>query len=355
MLSEMIKKFPLYFAFLTCFCSCLSNIESVQYSIDIRNAIDSSPDGYFCNIEHVSFTSTISTDPLVVDIQRLSAIEDGFIVSDTKQNIYFFDNQGHLISRFNHYGNGHGEYLNISDIYAIKGDRVEILDVNKGRIFVYDRHGSFLLEKKLEFSPSHYYHLGESYFFAHAPSSDIKDYSYSLIITDSELNVVSKHFPYKESRSVILGPRNNFYTASDSLVFSPTYSNRYYTICEGSAQKRFYLDYGRNSLRKEVLMYPDNNPLRYLNHLAESGCVYFENVHETSSHIYVDYQCYNSSYVTLIDKTSGKIKTFRFKDKKVCSSQYLPLATKNGKFVSVLESTHDNEPTSLLLFSIKQL
>lgn len=82
--------------------------------------------------------------------------------------------------------------------------------------------------------------------------------------------------------------------------------------------------------------------------------MYFVNTHETTSHIYVDFQCSRSSYIALIDKKTGKSKVFRFKDKDICSSSYLPLAYEDGYLISIKEPDNENEATTLIKFRIKQ-
>lgn len=323
------------------------------YSVDIDSSVDSSPDAFF-DSQKITELKDSNGKNLFIDIFFIKPYRDGYIAVDWNYSIYIFSKDGVLRNKISRRGNGHGEYLNIIDLNFSAQGNLNILDGMKKSILTYSQDGKYLESRTLDFAADAFTRQREDFFFAHAYRTDSKENMYSLLTTDNQLKVNGKFFRYNKPISIFLGARNPFYDSPDGPVFSLVYSGINYSLSSGKPVERFRLDFGKHAVKQKILYPRINNPMDYMNLFYESGCVYFVNTHETTSHIYVDFQCSRSSYIALIDKKTGKSKVFRFKDKDICSSSYLPLAYEDGYLISIKEPDNENEATTLITFKIKQ-
>jgi hypothetical protein len=65
-------------------------------------------------------------------------------------SIYSFDKQGKFLSKLTHYGQGFGEYVNISAFAVDANKNIHILDLIFKKILVYNNNGNFLYEVGVE-------------------------------------------------------------------------------------------------------------------------------------------------------------------------------------------------------------
>lgn len=125
--------------------ACMSErpMAQQQYQIDVKKKGEL--DHFFSECKSVRLQTHDSC--LVSGIKR-AKVADGVIAIWTDNRILCFNDEGLCVGKIDHWGNGEGEYLSISDFIVDKG-QVYVLSALQKMLTVYDIRGQFVRRYEL--------------------------------------------------------------------------------------------------------------------------------------------------------------------------------------------------------------
>jgi hypothetical protein len=183
----------------------------------------------------------------IAQIEKICFLNDKIFILDKADNgkLLVFSNSGNFIGTIGKKGRGPSEYFSISDFYldSINGNLI-MLDTYKNEIKYYDLFTFQYLKSKTTFRSKSFYKSGELIYFYNWYYTNEK-LPFKLIVTDTLLNVMSKHFPYTQKNSS--SSSRAFYLYNDTVIFYEKYSNKVFNILNGNLDKRYVINFkGRN-------------------------------------------------------------------------------------------------------------
>lgn len=324
------------------FSSCVNNeckpIKCTSYTIDISLAA-----------EGLKFTSLVdsayyveletTSNNIIGEVSKIQV--DSFIaLSDRMTNaLHLYSQSGTLLSVISAIGNGPGEYVRIDDfmINADKGE-VQILDGTQNKIIVYSVTGEFLEERKIELSPgiARFIVLDNNYVYDQQIRRSVSDSCFNLVITSVNGSIQNRHLPYDKTSDLILSPRNSLFFINDTLVYLPTYSHIVYNVFADKVEPRYSFDFGDEWTDNEYMFSAIRHPMSFIDGLKATSGIYFFNVTESVSHLFLDYMYKGDKYGTIISKTSANIKTYKDFSDFSCILEKAPMTSFGSFFVTPL-------------------
>ena len=128
-----------------------------RYSVSTTNEIDSIAISETDDISLIDFNSLFSLshiitletneNSLIKDLTKIGLYKEYIYILDKDQKkIFVFDNKGHFIREYFHFGQSKGEYISIDD-FEIKDENLFIYDGLKGYIYIYDLISDIFIRK----------------------------------------------------------------------------------------------------------------------------------------------------------------------------------------------------------------
>ena len=310
--------------------------ELVSYSISPQSEVKWNLSNVIDSCFYVRLNATDST--LLGNIYRIE-VDDSVIavLDDMTNSLQLYLMQGTSVSTITKSGMGPGEYVQLSDFtISAKDKSVRVLDAMQNKVIDYSLNGKFIKEKKLPFKAgiSCFAKLNDDiYVFDQKLRRNEDEWKYDLLLYSECSNKVDKLRPYSEFSDITLASRKSFNRVNDTLTYFPTYNDTIFSVIDTSLIPRYRLDFGDYWYDYDYLYDRKKNPQAFIAGLKNAGFIYFLNVFETSSHIWLDY-CYMEAYYhTIINKSNSSISTY-LRDDDECRYFYgLPLATWNDFFV----------------------
>jgi len=157
-----------------------------------------------------------------------------FILDQTKKKFLIFDKDGNFIRNLNKLGKGPEEYLNIADFTLDETKKIiYIYDDMQKKIISYDFELNFLTKRIAPFYFSKFECLsnGNFVFYTGLMAAQENKFRYDIIITDNNLKIINKFFPYQYTNA-IRGHQDKLFKVnnSDTIYFYTNYSNVVYKI-----------------------------------------------------------------------------------------------------------------------------
>ncbi len=157
------KYFLLYLAivFLFSFCNKTNNKDN-NVEVDLEKDIKTL---FLSEIaDSISYIQLETGEELIGNITDIQFKNDQFVICDPMTNAYsIYDKNGLLITKFNHSGQGPGEYSSPGKFALGEDNTIHILDLGSKKILVYDWTGTFIRESKIEDYPRDFYISGNNY------------------------------------------------------------------------------------------------------------------------------------------------------------------------------------------------
>lgn len=277
-----------------------------------------------------------------ISIDSIIGISDGL-----SHSLHLYSMQGNFLNCIDKIGNAPGEYVQLSDFaLSVKDQRVDILDAMQKKIINYSWTGEVKGEVKLPFDVgvTIFSILDSTYIFDQQVRRNSKEWKYSIVTLSNNGKLIKKMFPYSSYADIIFSARNTLMKVNDTLVYLPTYNDTLFSIIGDSILPRFKLEFGDKWIKDEYVYDKSKNPMSFINGLKDTDFIYFLNVLETKSHIWVSYVYKGESYNTLINKLSSKVSTYRKKNiENNCGETWdVPLTTWNNYFVIPIQPNYVN-------------
>lgn len=291
---------------------------------------------FFALIDTAYFVVPETNDSSIIgEIGQLS-ICDQLILTDRKTNsVSLFDLNGRHLSTHEAIGNGPGEYVRIDGLCVNKSqNKLLILDAPQNKVLTYDSDFHFIEERHtpVPFGATTFSLLGDSTFVFEESIGVVKsDLKYCLFIQNTK-GETSRFLPFEKTASVHFSPRQPLYYVNDTLVFVPTYNDTIYNVFENKVEPRMRLDFGAQWINENFVYNQAlaRDPLLFMQKLADQPFIYFFNMLENETHIYLDFYYKGEAYASVIDKRNGKNALVKFDTPDV---QMKPLASYRDYYV----------------------
>lgn len=268
------------------------------------------------------------------------------VLDDISNSLQVYSIEGEPVGVIFNPGMGPGEYVQLSDfVLSEKEQSIRILDAMQSKMVDYSLTGEFVKEIKMPFNTgvSCFAKMDEEvYIFDQKLRRNPEEWKYDILLLSESFTEVRKLRPYREYSDITLASRRSFNRVNDTLTFFPTYNDTLFSIVGGNFIPRYKLDFGDYWYDYDYLYDKTKNPQIFIEGLKNTNFIYFINVLETSSHIWLDFCFKERYYHTVINKSNSKVSTY-FRDDDECRFFYgLPLATWNDFFVIPVKPDYMN-------------
>ena len=321
--------------FVTLSCSKQESVnKGKKYKIDISKVEESNLALLMDSVYYVAL-ETNQSNP-IGEITKIK-VDDYITLLDRISNtIQIYSLTGKFIMTISHIGNGPGEYVRISD-FIVYPDReeIDVLDGMQNKIIRYTFMGEVVAERKVTLSPgiSRFSILDSCYVFDQQLRGNKVEDRYNLVQTSSDGVIVSQNLPYKQSSDVVLSSRNSLFFVNDTLVYLPTYSPVAYNVIGIGVEPRYFFDFGNQCMDEEYLYSISKNPMAFVNGLKDTHGIYFFNVNESDSHLFLDFMYKDEKYYVVIKKNNSLIHLFKASQEKGCTMKNFPFTSFGDYFV----------------------
>lgn len=247
-----------------------------------------------------------------------------FIFDQTKKIFLIFNRDGTFRKKLDKLGKGPGEYISIADFtLSDKKKIIYIYDDIQRKIISYDFDMKFISEKVIPFYFQTFECLNNDnfVFYTLLKAAQQTNFRYDIIITDGELKIQDKFFPYPFTNAgrghddKLLKVNN-----SDTICFYTNYSNMIYEIIDGNIQPKYKI----NDFNKYELP-PDDFYLerekegkqngKVADDIMESPYIYSYMFYENNHKIMLFFSAKKNGYVSFLNtKTQEQWHTSKLVD-----------------------------------------
>ena len=202
--------------------------EFETYQVDV----ESKPTPIFELIEEVEVMRLEETDEsLLGGIYEIYDTGNEFIFPNrSDKGIYTYSKSGEYLSKFNHLGDGPGEYGFIQSFWVEK-DTVFLYDINKRRLLSYSLKGGHLKSWKVPFHATSFYSYRNGFVadLDHIPFQD--SLNFNVLFTDKDMEAVGMANPYDLPLNLsIMMTNNKFQPYLNGLIFHQDKSDTVFFI-----------------------------------------------------------------------------------------------------------------------------
>ena len=309
--------------------SSIENHYQTKYQIHFQKEVDESFDGsQATQVEYIALDDTLPA--LLYGIDKLK-FANGLIYAGDFHNdkIIVFDEQGKYQFNIDKRGQGPGEYLEIKS-FTVDSQCVYVIDNYNHKLFAYDcRNGAFKYDKPLpivtwdvEILPN------GGFLLAFVPMSQPVNMEHSnhlLFVTDADMQITQRLFPYKQGEGVDL-----------------SYIN-------------YFNDYGENEIIFSSLMHDGYTviPRHHIDSLYHVGIVFENPIPNEQRLDYTLWEKHGYEYMCMSPIVCGNYVSFSVPGDKVLAlylydkkrhklihnrTFFLPIASHNGRFVQYIGS-----------------
>lgn len=314
------------------------SFELEQIEINLRETPRIEVDSIIEDISLVPLET--SENCLIHHVDKIKLYENKIYILDRKSaSIFIFSKTGKFLYKVFNQGRGSGEYIMIADfdIRPGTGD-IYVLDAMTDRLLVFENE-KFSKSYKLDFNAkiTNLCFLGENKIaFENQISTEIDSLKYYLFITDLNLNLISKNIHYNRSNSLILSPVSPFSLFDDIISYLPIYNDTVYHIVKSEIVPTYKLDFGNNWIDEEYLFNKKLNPNNFFNDLKKLNSVYFVNLIESSTHVFVYFTFKDEKLAFLYDKKVKRGLFIKNYMKDGCGYNGLPLTPDGEEFLGIV-------------------
>lgn len=248
---DKIKLLLTIFSFLLGIVGCnqkkdisISTVDLIDVPIERNDA-----SGLFDSIFEMSryVPLEVTDESLIRRVGKIIFYRNTVYVLDTEEKrVLAFDKNGKFLKKYEHIGQGPGEYLSLVD-FTIKGDTLYLLDRNVSQLLLYNLEDSLLQTQKVPKAKGIYVLGSEKYAFneelgAADNSSNKEYYSYSLMEHGKKkLRRVSYNKELCGLSFSLSEGANSFYYYQDSIYTYFPFNDTIYCVNEENGELSPYL------------------------------------------------------------------------------------------------------------------
>mgnify|MGYP001799843433 CR=1 FL=1 len=283
--------------------------------------------------EEVSFIRMEETsESLLGNILQLSSTGQEYVFTGSKkQEVFVYSVQGKFSNKFNHVGEGEGQYGAINDLW-LSGDTVVIYDSKKRTVLWYAKNGDFFRSEKMPVGTGHVLPLGTGFLtdMTFAPKTDSTNYLVQVL--NSELEVRNTLIPNVKGIAFPMGQNaNSFRWYDGKLIFKPVYEDTTYFIDEARATPFIQIDFGEKYLWKDEALTKDL--VAAFTAIPKGEGVWNYTPFIGSDLIYMNYSLSLKELAALIDRKTGQYVIFNTFTKNEERYDLFPLVVDGERFL----------------------
>lgn len=239
---------------LVSFCSLLlygCNPKPIDKNVEIILIGDSEPQFLSKIIDNIEYIVFENPNKPFVKADKLFVFDGGIILADFWSNhtLLRYDHHGKFLNSIGRYGEGPGEYLQITDVDFDEINKNMIV-ISRNHLIKYDLEGNFSSEIQIRNRPYKFLKLdGEKYLFyfpevlapelrAGIENSILYNYSPD---EDSLEPILEPIFPRKLNA---MGEKNNLFKLGEHVLFSSNFCDTIYMLSKDGIEKKLFLDFG---------------------------------------------------------------------------------------------------------------
>lgn len=166
---------------------------------------------------------------LIKGIDKIRFVDENIFILDRKTNsVHVFDTNGRYKKKFFHYGSGPGEYINLTDFDVTRDNKyIFMLDMNQGKLVIYNMNDSLIKEIKLEFKTHSFSYVQDNVlvFYQMNRQNDLKKYQNNLVLWDFEKEEFIKGFLPITNPNFLFGSWESLYVSEHDVYFCPNLTN----------------------------------------------------------------------------------------------------------------------------------
>lgn len=251
-----------------------------------------------------------NSDPSFIgEINKIEFYDSLIFVLDKKylsKILVFNGTIGSYICTIGKIGQGPGEYLSLNDFSIDKENNKIYLLCNKNLVYTYTLLGEFIESKELPFYASNMEVLGEKLYF----KCDTRS-SHHLIITDKNINIISKKFRTDLYRNIDREQVHHFQKRNNELIFHRFLDNNIYKIdSDGKISIAYQLLLGEDAITfKDVT---DLSSKELKKELKQK--TYYKYFTETEEYAFLVFIKNGIPHLSIYNKSNNQIQTHKYEN-----------------------------------------
>lgn len=235
------------------------NSRHTDKNVEIINIGDSEPQYLSKIIDEIEYVVLENSNMPFVQADKLFVFEGGIILADFWSNhtLLRYDHYGNFLNSFGRYGEGPGEYGQITDVDFDETNN-NLIVISRNHLITYGQEGNYINELPLKNRPTNFLKIeGNNYLFYFpevlAPElrKGIDNAIIYKYITETETLEPILNPIYPERLNYI-GDKNILSKMGNNKLFSTSLCDTIYLMSESRVEKKFFLDFGseQNDLSK---------------------------------------------------------------------------------------------------------
>ncbi|MCH6236230.1 6-bladed beta-propeller [Cognataquiflexum rubidum] len=283
------------------------NSKPMDQNVEVIYIDEAKPENLSKIVDEIEYVVLENPNKPFAKADKLFVFEEGIILADFWSNhtLLRYDHYGNFLNSIGHYGEGPGEYLQITDVDFDEINKNMII-ISRNHLIKYDLEGNFSSEIQIRNRPYKFLKLDDDrylFYFPEVLAPELRAgidkailYNYSPD-EDSLEPILEPIFPEVLN---YMGEKNNLFKMGETIMFSLNFCDTIYFISEKKISKKLFLDFG--SSQNDLSKLYGIPILELVNRLNGDG---FNNISTHSPHLFG-----NSRYVASAFRKKPRIDFF---------------------------------------------
>jgi hypothetical protein len=227
---------------------------------------------------------------LIGRVDKIIATEDKFVILDASiaKMVFVFDKNGLFLNRIGNNGGGPEEYDCPDDIaYDKYNDEILVWCSNYKSIFRFKLSGTFVKKIQTSWWASSIIVAAKDTYCLYLNNLVQKGGSpneYNILVLNENGKVVKRLLPLnKDTKNLSPSNKNAFTLFQDTILFSPQYSNRIFTLHQDEIIPKYYVNFHNHNIPLSTLIDVTSRELTKI--IKESDYAFNISAIETTSHV----------------------------------------------------------------------
>jgi hypothetical protein len=240
---------------------------------------------------------------LVSGFGRLSLSSSQLVFADWEsKDVFLYSKDGSFISKFNHDGDGPGEYKAIQSLW-VEGDEIIIYDNVRRQMVRFDSDGKHLATDKINSDGADLIPVADGFLLdmVNRPTED--SLNFNVAVFDKHLKRTGLLNPFVGTLKFRIEPSGTLSTYKQGAIYTPVLNDSVFLIQNGESRPLLKFDFGEQWLWNDKELEGQNA----INAIQNSDKVWQFSAKVGVSHAYVSYSVgFSNNGVLLISRSSGK-------------------------------------------------
>ena len=226
---------------LLCIClatSCQNSKQEVDRAVSTLEVPLHQKDDFTSFLSHFKFSHLVPLETndscLIRLVTKIQIYENHIYILDKLQKqVFRFDEKGHFLKKYNHFGQAPGEYLSLTD-FSVIHDTLYLTDGSKGRLLRYRLDDTFIDAKPIEWTDGVHIFSDSKWALNKKFGSSTQTEACRCYAFYKDGKAVYRGIPFNEHLRGYAFTQgeggNNFYAYDDSVFTFFPYNDTIYTV-----------------------------------------------------------------------------------------------------------------------------